>query len=194
MIVEAAVNYRARFAACGWMHSIGGESPGIGRGDGSFFAPFDSNFVEQTRTFVRSMFAPSADTALMSRVATDMSSAPPAVAMSAMRNAFRYDERLPGRLAELKLPVVAINADLFPTDTASMAAHGAQVITMPGVGHFLLMEDRPSSTPCCVAPWAGFPSERLHRRRGEIVTVYSASNMVDMITAKLVLDGEGIPT
>ena len=28
---------------------------------------------------------------------------------------------------------------------------------------------------------------------GEIVTVYSASNMVDMITAKLVLDGEGIP-
>ena len=56
-------------------------------------------------------------------------------------NAFAYDARLAGRLDELKLPVVAINAALFPTDTASMGRHGVQVITMPEVGHFLQMED-----------------------------------------------------
>jgi pimeloyl-ACP methyl ester carboxylesterase len=70
-----------------------------------------------------------------------MSSAPPAVALSAMRNAFAYDQRLAARLRELDLPVVAINADLFPTDTASMREHGVVVRTMSGVGHFLMMED-----------------------------------------------------
>jgi pimeloyl-ACP methyl ester carboxylesterase len=77
----------------------------------------------------------------MHRVALDMSGAPPAVAMSAMRNAFRYSDRVATRLGELKLPVVAINAELFPTDTASLGRHQVQLLTMPEVGHFLHMED-----------------------------------------------------
>ena len=87
------------------------------------------------------MFPATADSAVRDRVALDMSAAPPAVATSAMRNAFRYDAMLPTALTELQLPVVAINADLFPTDTTSMRQHGVQVIIMSGVGHFLMMED-----------------------------------------------------
>jgi pimeloyl-ACP methyl ester carboxylesterase len=87
------------------------------------------------------MFPPSADSALMDRVALDMSSAPPAVAMSAMRNAFRYSDRVATRLGELNLPVVAINAELFPTDTASLGRHQVQLLMMPEVGHFLQMEE-----------------------------------------------------
>ena len=120
-------------------HRIGGPEAPRAEID-AFFAPFDSNFVEQTRTFVRSMFPPTADSAVMNRVALDMSAAPPAVAMSAIRHAFAYDARLAQRLAELKLPVVAINAALFPTDSSSMADNGVQVLIMPDVGHFLMME------------------------------------------------------
>jgi pimeloyl-ACP methyl ester carboxylesterase len=143
VIVEAASQLPGKVRGLVWVdafHRIGGSEAPPEEMD-AFFAPFDSNFVEQTRTFVRSLFPTTADSATMNRVALDMSAAPPAVAMSAMRNAFRYDARLAARLTELNLPVVAINADLFPTDSASMAEHGVQVITMPEVGHFLQMED-----------------------------------------------------
>lgn len=143
VIVEAAAQLPGKVRGLIWVdsfHRLGGTATPPAELD-AFFAPFDSNFVEQTRTFVRSMFPPSADSALMDRVAMDMSAAPPAVAMSAIRNAFAYDARLPGRLDELKLPVVAINAALFPTDTASLGQRGVQAIIMPEVGHFLMMED-----------------------------------------------------
>ena len=52
------------------------------------------------------------------------------------------DDAVPTRVAEeLKLPVVALNPDNEPTDTASMKKYGVDVVIMPGVGHFLMMED-----------------------------------------------------
>jgi pimeloyl-ACP methyl ester carboxylesterase len=143
VVVEAASQLPGKVRGLIWVdsfHRVGGPQSPASEMD-AFFAPFDSNFVEQTRTFVRSMFPVTADSAVMERVALDMSAAPPVVAMSAMRHAFTYDATLAGRLAELKLPVVAINAALFPTDTASMSANGVQVLIMPDVGHFLMMED-----------------------------------------------------
>ncbi|HEY0969671.1 MAG TPA: alpha/beta hydrolase [Gemmatimonadales bacterium] len=44
-------------------------------------------------------------------------------------------------VGELKLPVVAINADFAPTDVPSLERHGVRVVTMPGVGHFMQQED-----------------------------------------------------
>lgn len=143
VIVEAARQLPGKVRGLIWVdafHGVGGPGTPPEEID-AFIAPFDSNFVEQTRRFVRSMFPATTDSAISNRIATDMSSAPPAVATSAMRAAFRYDRRLPEALVELKLPVMAINADLFPTDTASMTAHGVTVFTMTGVGHFLQMED-----------------------------------------------------
>lgn len=142
VIVEAAHQMPGNVRGLVWVdafHRLGGEAASQSELD-AFFTPFDSNFVDQTQTFVRSMFPATADSALMERVALDMSSAPPAVAMSAMRSAFGYDSRVAQRVDALQLPIVAINADLFPTDTASMSAHGVQVILISGVGHFLQME------------------------------------------------------
>ena len=107
----------------------------------AFLAQFRSDFVGTTSAFVRTMFPAGADPLLVDRVATDMAAAPPAIALSALESALRYAHEIPAVRAELDLPIVAINADNQPTDVASMQRHGVDVVIMPGVGHFLMMED-----------------------------------------------------
>jgi pimeloyl-ACP methyl ester carboxylesterase len=107
----------------------------------AFVQGFRVNFVDSTRKLVRSMFTPNSDSALVERVAADMSSAPPAVAIGALESAFNYSRKITNSLQELKLPVIAINADNAPTDMASMQRYGVQVMIMQGVGHFVMLED-----------------------------------------------------
>jgi pimeloyl-ACP methyl ester carboxylesterase len=107
----------------------------------AFEAKFRADFVNTTRSFVRSMFAPTSDPALVERVAMDMSSAPPDVALPALVATISNGRRIPGALQELKLPVIAINPDKPPTDVESLKHHGVKVMVMPGVGHFVMMED-----------------------------------------------------
>lgn len=106
----------------------------------TFTAPFRRNFVDSTRTFVRRMFPENADPALVEQVALDMSAAPPAIALSAMRSAVEYENKIPAMMQRLKLPVVALNAGYRPTNTVSLKRHGVETVVMPDVGHFLMME------------------------------------------------------
>ena len=106
-------------------------------------ARFQSNFRDSTRAFVHRFFLPTSDTALVEWVTNDMSSAPPDIALSAMYHSFSYNNVMPHTLEALKLPLIAINPDNEPTDTASMKRYGAEVMIMPGVGHFVMMEDPP---------------------------------------------------
>lgn len=105
-----------------------------------FVAPFRTSFVESTRAFVRGMFPAGADPALVERVAADMSSAPPEVALECMESSMNHQREVPRALAELSLPLVAINPDYRPTDLESMRRHGIEVVMMSGVGHFPMME------------------------------------------------------
>lgn len=107
----------------------------------AFAAKFRPNFAKTTRDFVRSMFVTSSDPALVERVALAMSSAPPSVALPSLESAFSYSREMPRTLERLQLPVIAINPDNAPTDIASLEHYGVQVILMPGVGHFVMMED-----------------------------------------------------
>lgn len=107
----------------------------------AFVASLRADFKDSTRALVKSMFVQGADSSLVNWVATDMSSAPPAVALDALDHAFNYSRQMPHTLEEIKLPVIAINSDNSPTDTASMEHHGVQVMIMHGVGHFMMMED-----------------------------------------------------
>jgi pimeloyl-ACP methyl ester carboxylesterase len=102
-------------------------------------APLRADFVDGTCTFVRGMFPSDADPPLVERVVADMSAAPPAVALEAVRSAWTYDPTV--ALTQLNLPVVAINPDDAPTDVESMERHGVRVVLMSGVGHFLMMEN-----------------------------------------------------
>jgi pimeloyl-ACP methyl ester carboxylesterase len=107
----------------------------------AFAAQFRADFPGMANKVVRSLFRPDADPALVTRVAKDMASAPMKVGASSIESSFKYAKEIPGALAELKLPVIAINADNGPTDVASLARHGVKAVVMPGVGHFLMLED-----------------------------------------------------
>jgi len=106
----------------------------------AFQVRFRANFVEATRSFVRGMFPHDADPALVERVAADMASAPREIALPVAKAAQSYDREIPRALRELKLPLIAINPDSPPTDVDSMNEHGIEVVLMPGVGHFPMLE------------------------------------------------------
>ena len=103
--------------------------------------PFRANFVKATQRFVRRMFIPSSDPSLVDRVAADMSAAPPEVALKTMKAAIAFGNEIPARLRDLKAPVIAINPDWKPTDIEVLRRYGVNVVVMPGVGHFAMMED-----------------------------------------------------
>jgi pimeloyl-ACP methyl ester carboxylesterase len=107
----------------------------------AFAAPFRANFVDTTRALVHDLFPPTADPALVERIAADMSAAPPTVALGSMVAGIGFDRRIPGALAELKLPVIAINPEQPPTDVASLGRYGVGVLLMAGVGHFPMLEN-----------------------------------------------------
>jgi pimeloyl-ACP methyl ester carboxylesterase len=142
VIPEAALRLPHRVVGLIWLDTY--KKLGAGRTPEeveAFVAKFRPNFVEATRTFVSSLFVPTSDPALVEKVALDMSSAPPSVALPTLESAFGYSREMPHTLERLHLPVIAINPDNAPTDVASLEHYGVQVIFMPGVGHFLMMED-----------------------------------------------------
>lgn len=104
-------------------------------------APLRADFVPGVRDFVRDMFPEDADGSLVERIAVDMSSAPAEVALETLRSALTFDREMPVALQELDAPVVAINPHEPPTDIESLKKYGVEVVLMPGVGHFLMMED-----------------------------------------------------
>jgi pimeloyl-ACP methyl ester carboxylesterase len=142
VVPEAARRLPGRVKGMVWVDTykqLGqGRSPEQVR---AFVDKFRPDFKATTVEVVRSMFPQNSDQKLVERVAQDMSSAPPRVALAALESAFNYSRVMPRTLEELKLPVIAINPDDTPTDIASMNRYGVEVMIMPGVGHFLHMED-----------------------------------------------------
>jgi len=142
VIAEAARRLPGRVVGLIWVDTYRQlRTPRTAEQVQAFMAPLRAGFADSTRALVRGMFLPTSDRVLMERVAADMSSAPPAVALGALESALSYSREMPHTLEELRLPVVAINPDNGPTDVASMQRYGVEVIMMPGVDHFLFMED-----------------------------------------------------
>lgn len=106
-----------------------------------FLTPFEADFAGMTRRFVRSMFPPGADSVLIEKIVEDMAAAPPAVGIGAMKNMLAYD---PAPAAgEIQVPIYAINSEMFPTNVEGnkKLAHSFTAKFMPGVGHFVMLED-----------------------------------------------------
>jgi pimeloyl-ACP methyl ester carboxylesterase len=142
VILEAARRLPGRVAGLVWVDTYRELGTPVANEElEAFWAPFDADFVEATRAFVRGTFPPDADSALVERVAADMSAAPPAIALQTIRSATSFYSEVPSVLRELTLPLVAINPDHKSTDMESMGRHGIEVVLMSGAGHFLMMED-----------------------------------------------------
>jgi pimeloyl-ACP methyl ester carboxylesterase len=104
-------------------------------------APFRADFVTSMDGLVRSMFTENADSALVDRIAADMSAAPPEVAISAVEN--YVSDNAVEMLKEVRVPIRAINSDKWPTDLENNQKHAAsfEIKLMPGTGHFIMLED-----------------------------------------------------
>ena len=106
-----------------------------------FLTPFRSDFAGATDQFVRSMFLPTADSALVHRVASDMASAPQEIALGAIEQFLQYD--FVAALGDVRLPVRCVNSDAYPTNIEgnNQVAVSFKAKIMPGTGHFLHMEN-----------------------------------------------------
>lgn len=142
VIVDTALAARGRVRGLVWADVYGslGEPRTLEEIEG-VIAPLREDFVAGTRDLVRRLSEGSPDPDLAEWIAADMSSAPPEVAMDALRHAISNEPAVIAGLAELGLPCVAINPESRARGVASLARHGVRTKLMSGVGHFLMLDD-----------------------------------------------------
>ena len=106
-----------------------------------FMKPMRDNYRLTTIKFVQSIVGPEADTGLVNWIIRDMVATPEEVAVNSMDELLRYDVLT--SLKEMRVPIRAINAELFPTNAEGndTLASSFKVLLVPTVGHFVQMED-----------------------------------------------------
>lgn len=142
VIVEAARQLGIRVAAVvgvDTFHGGGRVTPPAQREEAleqiaTDYAGFIASFVD--RTFVKQ-----SDPAIKEWVKADMSAAPYSSAIGARHASGSYDAT--PAIASLDVPLVLINSDFLPTDTAHLEASAKhfEYHEMSGVGHFVMLED-----------------------------------------------------
>lgn len=106
-----------------------------------FIYGFQEDFKGNTQAFVRDMFPAGSDPNIVERIVEDMSLAPPWVGIGALRGYFHYD--ITEAFEEVKVPIYCINTDLLETNIDVNRRHAVSfdVKLMPGMGHFIMIED-----------------------------------------------------
>ena len=110
----------------------------------NWFTPLRADFVEDTRDFVRTMFTPNSDPALVEKIVADMSSSPPMVGLGASEGYVDFqNNEIIQVLKEVQAPITCINSDMDPTNVETNQHHSPsfKARIMSGVGHFNMMED-----------------------------------------------------
>jgi len=104
-------------------------------------APFRTDFIGSVRKYVtEELFEKGADPMFVQKVAYDMSLEPPEVGVPSLEALLSMD--LKSVLADIKVPVLAINSDLGATDDARIrkALPSFESDVIPHTSHFLMME------------------------------------------------------
>ena len=107
----------------------------------AYLKPFRADFKAAAEKFTRDyMFVPSSDPVLIERVVTQVKAGQPEMAVAALEAAWKYDAR--AGLRETKAPIMAINAEKFPTNREGNRRYASQfdAAIMTGVGHYLMLE------------------------------------------------------
>jgi len=105
-----------------------------------FVESFRADFATDVHAFVRTMFGSSSDPELVERVAADMASAPPDIALDALGHAVSNGAAFAAGVRRLLVPVVSITPDYVPTDEVSLRRHGLRPLILSDTSHFLMME------------------------------------------------------
>jgi pimeloyl-ACP methyl ester carboxylesterase len=107
-------------------------------------APLEENFQDGSRQFVGEMFASDTDPQLRKWILSDMSSAPPGVAISAMNE--MMTQYITGEAAKLfkqiRIPVITVNGDHRPINYEANRRHmfSFNAIVLKEADHFLMMD------------------------------------------------------
>lgn len=109
-------------------------------------APMKADFREGSRQFAGSMILPDMAPELREWILSDMSAAPPGVALSAMNEflSLFISGEAATMFEEIPIPVVTVNGDLWPIDYEANRRHmhSYHAIVLEKADHFLMM-DRP---------------------------------------------------
>jgi pimeloyl-ACP methyl ester carboxylesterase len=109
-------------------------------------APLEKDFRSGTREFIKRMILPSMDPQLRDWILSDISAAPPTVALSATNS--MMSQYITGEAAkifdEIRIPLIAVNGDMWPINYEANRRHmfSFDAIVMKGTDHFLML-DRP---------------------------------------------------
>jgi len=104
--------------------------------------PFRNDFQTAIRDYVtRIYFRSTANPDLVRRIADDMATASPGVVLGSIQA--MNDMNYSAAVADVEVPLVAINSDLGTTDVDRIRIHAPtfQLKVMRGVGHFVMIED-----------------------------------------------------
>jgi pimeloyl-ACP methyl ester carboxylesterase len=123
-----------------------------------------ADFAATTAEFVgRNFFTDTTDPILKQWIVDDMSAAPPKVAIPALLALFEMDYG--AAVAELDLPILAINSTGYPTDEAAIrkVEPRFRLVPLEGVGHFPMLEAPATFNRVLariVEAWAGLEAQR----------------------------------
>lgn len=110
---------------------------------GKMLAPLEKDFRAASRQFVQGMISPRTDPQLREWILSDMSSAPPSVALSAMKEMMGlYVTKEAARIFEkVRVPVVTVNGSLWPVNPEANRRHMASfdAIVLEDADHFLML-------------------------------------------------------
>ena len=106
-------------------------------------APLEKDFPTGSRQFVERMISPRTDPRLREWILSDMSAAPPAVALSAMNE--MMTQYITGEAAkvfeEIRIPVVCVNGESWPVNYEANRRHmfSFDAVVLKKADHFLMM-------------------------------------------------------
>jgi len=106
-----------------------------------FVHGLEFDYKGTTERFIRDyMFVATTPKPLQEDVVARSLAFPPAIGISAIRNTWAYDPR--PALREIKAPIVAVNADKFPTNLEGnrKSAPRFDAVIVPGTAHYLMRE------------------------------------------------------
>lgn len=140
--VEAALRLGSRVRALIWLSSYRSLGAPKSRDQlDEWMAPFHTDFAAAADDLARRNFGPHADRDLVDGVAARVEAADRGMVIQLLEAKMHNEPAVLAGLAEITVPVVAINPDFKPSDRASFASHGVELKIMAGIGHFVMLED-----------------------------------------------------
>ena len=108
----------------------------------AFMAPFRADFGKAARGFVRPMFTSTFDADRAEAIISAIVAVPAVVGTEALESSMGNGRNLRAGLDEIRVPVALINSPHWQTTNVEGARRrGIDVKVLPGVGHFVMLDD-----------------------------------------------------